>query len=162
LRGCFAQIAYTLKVVSNPLALFTSPIHEVPDGNELLTLALSELEEMNTPPPQITVSAGHDAIPRVCVPVAAPRAPVLTTVYRFGIVEMDSGRANDGGSFPAPQEAGRPSCGDFVSCRTAGRPGCGVFASAIPLPATTHIAKQMTAIFDANFIESPSDTARLS
>jgi hypothetical protein len=60
-----AQIAYTVNVVSDPPALFTSPIHEFPDGNELLTFAPSSLESMNTPPPQITVSAGHDAIPRV-------------------------------------------------------------------------------------------------
>lgn len=116
-RGCLAQTAYTVKVVSDPLALFTSPDQALPFGNELLMLALSELEEMNTPPPQTTVSAGHVAVPRVWVPFGASKEPELTTVYRLGMAAVLAGLATLGGRLPPIQGAGRPACGAFVSCR---------------------------------------------
>jgi hypothetical protein len=87
-RGCFAQIAYTTKVVSDPPALFTSAAQPLSAGYELLTLAPSWPELTNTPPPQTTVRAGHVLAPCVCDPSSAAREPVLTTVYRLGIVDV--------------------------------------------------------------------------
>ena len=59
------------KVVSTPLALVTSPTHDVFLGNDAATFASVLGDDTTTPPPNGTVPVGHCATPLVFWPLGA-------------------------------------------------------------------------------------------